>query len=486
MAAPRIDWEHWSQYSIEPFMYCVIHFASGDVTITDDNIANISMSLYMFDSSYLLFGPPEPPTCSLEIVDFDQIFNPTNNSELTDNISVDFYLGLHNINYANFYVSWDFIHSLTWAQASNYTWSTINDLEPAPFSVQRYGTFLTQEWTYDTLSHTATVDLIGYTSDLLLTDNRLSGPTPTTNYDLRTFVETMLGLYASDLEVSLTTWQDVSELTWSQAASYTWASLGQYESSTSITLPYLFYEDTMAATLNNGITALYSSFVYGPDNTPHLFRLFWYSTGITLTDEDIETYEIKQSSIETYDSVDVHAQVPAKQDNVTLLSLENQEIKWPDTFEYSTPRVYQTYAVETDREDTVYYAAWNASAVNFLWRVSTAQYFMKFVVIGSTIVLTDRKSSTNVVGVTPYTLSTNGYIPSIAYAEDIMSYLTTYIFQKYFTLKVSLRGCYGLWVGAQINLYSELYGIDAPYIITQIEFNYDGAVHTELTLQRIN
>ena len=459
---PNINWEYWSQDSIEPFMEAVIHFSSGNVTITDEYIAGLSFTASMFDSSHILFGPPEPLEGSLEIVDFNQIYNPTRNSLLVAGIQIDLYLGL-------------------WQPGFNQQ----------VLVKQQYGQVFSKEWTYDSNTHTATIEFVDTIADLLLVDNRASSDVPSTDVKLETFIFDLLSLYGTISNDLWFTWGDFSAWQWN-SLSATWGTLKEASdaahtaagTSTDIILPYSFYEDTQAATVNNGVEALCASLIADQFGDIHLFRLYWYNTHITLTDEDVETYEFMQSSIATYDSVEVKAQLPSRKMGVSLLSIENQVIKYPNRFSYTASRVYDTYAVCTESSGSAYPYAWTADVVSFLWRRSTAIYFNKFVVLGSVIELNEQLSESNIVGDRPYSLNTNGYIPSVSTADYIASYLESFIYQEYFTLKVELNGCFGFWPGGLLRVKSALYNIDAEYSIASIEFNYTGSIHTVLTLQR--
>ena len=524
MAIPNIDWDEWSQPAIEPFMEAIIHFPTGDVLISDDEISSINFSISMFENSRVLFGPPQPATASMDIVDYDQIYNPLKNSQATDNIQVDLYLGLWPLDKEailgeNIVTSFDqpifvsYLNEDVWAcvvyiddtflepggrYRLTYTYH-FNDssdycqnffdvpalwferhiyaiTEHDQFTVdsvviqqvfplkQLYGVFFTQEWSYDTATHITSVDMIDEVSGLLTTDNRLDGPTPSKNVDLHTFIATLLRLYDTRL---------VDDLLASET----------------VTLPYSFYENSMAATLNNGIEALCASYIYAHDGIPHLFKLYWYDTEATITDEDVESWEISQSSVAVYDSLNVYAMLPTLQKNSTLLSISQQTISQGDVFEYSTARVYNTTLVRfssgeyTDPGTPYVFSRYTANILNFSWN-SYQQTCDSLEVLGNVVGLAPQLYS-NIAGKSPYEIKDNGYIPTLARARYIYTYLSQYIFEKYFIIEATFRGCYGFWIGAKLHVTSEMYDIDGEYIITAISFDYTGSVHTTLTLQRI-
>lgn len=520
MAIPNIDWDEWSEPAIEPFMEAIVHFPGNDVLLNDTNISNIDFTVPMFSSSSVLFGPPNPGTGSLEIIDFEQRFNPVYNNELTDGIQIDLYLGLWPLDIeghlgSNIVTSFEqpiavnYLGQDVWASVVHidnaylyplsryrleYTYipngssDTITDWFEVPgdwferhiyaitqddqYTVvnviirevlplkQRYGVFYSTEWSYDTSSHTATVEFVDELDKLLLTDNRVDSQDPAINVDLQEFIVELIELY-KQIDNAL-------------------------EATDTVELPYSFYEDTQATTINKGVEALGASLISAHDGVFHLFKLYWYDTGITLTDGDVESYEFRQSSVATYDSVSVSAMIPSRVFNKELLSLENISVAWPNEFYFSTPRVFNVYAVVTSKEGNKYSDWWNADFNSIFWRLSNSQFFKTFTVYGSTIELTEQLSNDAFVGATPYEISGNSYIPNTVYSEALASYLSEYIFQPYFTIKATIRGCYGIWVGAKIHITSELYGADADYIVVDLAYTYSGSVHTTLTMQRIS
>lgn len=426
MAVPVIDWSDWSASTIEPFMEAVIHFQSGNVTLTDENIVNVQFDALMFDSSHVLFGPPQPITGFLEIIDYNQIYNPITNAELIDNIQIDLYLGINVSGTAK---------------------------------KQLYGIFFAQEWAYDTSTHITTVDFIDKVDELLTVDNRLDGLVPTKNQDLQAFLVALL---------------DLSGHTW----------VNHLLISNTVTLPYSFYEESMASTLNNAIEALMASYIYAPDGIGHLFKEYWYTTGITLTDEDVDSWEFMQSSIQTYDSVDVKAQLPFLKKEEVLVSFDSTALQASTTYDYTATHVFETYGFQASTANsTIPIVIYNANILGIYWRNSSNILYDTFSVIGSVIKFAEQQVS--VVGNRPYTI-TNNYIPTISYAAQISQYLESKIFEDYFVLKCSLRGCYGLWVGGLISVDSDMYDISGTYTIVGLSFSYNGAVHTNLTLHRIS
>lgn len=521
MAIPEIDWDEWSQPAIEPFMEAVIHFPTEDVLLSDDEISSINFNIAMFDNSHVLFGPPTPATASLDIIDYSQRYNPMKDSTLVDNLQVDLYLGLRPLNRepslgpnivdsfeqpilvryldeeiwaciihinetylipgAKYRITYTFtledegleakewfdvnsdwferhIYAVTHKQYHTTQNVVIQLLRPLK---QLYGVFFTQEWSHDTYSHITTVDMITETSDLLATDNRTSGLAPSTNVDLQTFILYLLRLYDDRL-------------------------VNHLSSSDTVLLPYSFYEESIAKTLNSGIESLMASYIYAHDGIPHLFKQSWYNTGITLTDDDVESWEFAQSSIAVYDSVNVFAMIPSLKQETSLIFLENQNIVNGDTVYFNENRVFSLQTIKTSNDgDPAYNIDYSFDCLSITWNYTSLETYSTIEALGSTVDLSEQAYN-NIIGKAPYELSKNAYIPSMAHAEVIYNYLNTYIFKDYFVITVSLRGCYGLWIGAQIHVTSDLYGIDGEYIITEIDFTYTGAVHTTLTLQRIN
>ena len=96
MAIPITDWYLWKQPSIAPVMKAVINFPLGKKVLTDDDIAGVDFEALAFDQDYVCFGPPIPATGELSIVDYEQYFNPTYNSELISGVEIDLFLGLNN------------------------------------------------------------------------------------------------------------------------------------------------------------------------------------------------------------------------------------------------------------------------------------------------------------------------------------------------------------------------------------------------------
>lgn len=521
MAIPEIDWDEWSQPAIEPFMEAVIHFPTEDVLLSDDEISSINFNIAMFDSSHVLFGPPKPATASLDIIDYSQRYNPMKDSTLVDNLQVDLYLGLRPLNREpslgpNIVSSYDqpilvkYLDENIWAcifhiddtylipgatYRITYTFTVrgenletkewfdvsadwferhiyaVTHREPhvthnlviqllRPLK-QLYGVFFTQEWSHDTSNHITTVDMITETSDLLATDNRASGPVPTMNVDLQAFIVYLLRLYDSRLENHL-------------------------QESDTVILPYSFYEDSMAKTLNSGIEALMASYIYAHDGIPHLFQEFWYNTDVELTDDDVEYWEFAQSSIAVYDSINVYAMVPTLKQEAPLIYLENPEIISGETVYYNAERVYALQTIRTSNDGTsTHDIDYTFDCLSMTWEFSASTIpYSTVEVLGSVVDLSEQAYN-SVIGKAPYEIKKNSYIPNLTYAESIYTYLNRYIFKDYFIIKASLRGCYGFWIGAKINVLSELYEISGSYIITEIDFTYTGAVHTALTLQRI-
>ena len=85
----------------------------------------------------------------------------------------------------------------------------------------------------------------------------------------------------------------------------------------------------------------------------------------------------------------------------------------------------------------------------------------------------------------PYVIDKNMYVQTTAHAQQLVNLIDTFYSTLYNTVTITLRGCPGFWAGAIVHLTSSLYNIDADYVIINLEFTYNGAVHTTATLQRI-
>lgn len=514
MANPIASWSEWSQTTIEPYMEAVIHFPSGDVTIYDGDIAAVNIVGRMFESSHILFGPPEPMEATLEIVDIEQNYNPVYNDELTAGTQVDFYLGLRKYGDAGTLgdpqvIQWDEPQQTIY---NNQTvWTTVfyteSMLRPGHYYllvyeyqldsgeiiqeriqipdnwfdrtiyaithlehvtvidaqlyeylplVEQYGVFYTREWTYDTATHTASIDLVDAMNEALMIDNRPDANKPNTNRVLKAFITTLLDLY-----------------------SYT--PVPQYQDVYSVRVQYTFYEETQAQTIAKGIEACQAAYFFHPDGEA-IFCSFdgSYDTDIIITDEDVESYNIQQSSAAAYDSVSVDFMNVALEQK-QLLFHENVDLSTSQYHPFTENRVYNLEYVHA-RSNTAYaqwvYYDWNVSGLDYgtgTW--TTIEAYGRCVTGTPSQVI-------STAGNLPYVISDNYYIQTAAHAQAIVDNLVDFMNLPFNTVELTLAGSYGIWPGARLHLQSNLYNIDADYTVIGINFVYTGSVHTTVTLQR--
>ena len=519
MAHPAIDWDIWSAPTICPSMKAVIHFPSGDVSYTDDDIASISFDLNAFDTSAILFGAPTPGTGTLDLVDYSQKLNPATNSELQAGIGIDLYLGTHSTTGHEYlgenliatikdpqWVTWqgsrfyavpatttvilptDTEYLLTFdyvltdgstgsvsKSVSNYITEdyTINiallntriikvsnlQLRERLVHWEPYGCWIAQEWTYDSEGHTASVDIADRMSDLLLLDNRRDGPAPAKSVDLLDTIKEYLSLYMAP------------EITFDS----------------DISLEHFFYEETPAKTVNNMVSALEAMLFFLPDGSLVLSQPAGvYETGIVLSDEDIFSYNIKQTSAVTWDSVSVVGYNTALSQGTSLASFSNMTFTSPTELPLSASRVFSVDYISTDTsfDNYVPYKWYIDSIVYGPYDLVQNRMLSTLDVFGSTVAGT-ALTFTNTNGTSPYTITDNMYIQTAEQATDMANVLDAFLDLDNRIVEVNLRGGYGLWLGAILTLNSTEYSIDSRYIITGLSFSYDGSIDTTLTLQRV-
>lgn len=518
MTAITTHWDEWSQPSIEPFMLIDLEFEAGTETIIDDKVASVSFSVSAFDNTSILFGIPVPAEGTIEIIDYDQVYNPVLNDKLVVNVPITLYLCLYpQLDASSLYgpnivssfeqpIEVEYLGNTTWATVISiddtyllpnnhyrltyeYTLASTNEelvesfivpgswferhiyaiTLPEEYTVQSisinelealqqpYGKFYAQEWSYDTISHTATIDVQDAMQDMLTLDNRVDGLAPATSQDLLTFAETLFALYSS-LSTDVT-----------------------YEASTD-TLLYSFYLDTMSETVRELTEACMSWLYFGPDGSLiHCGYNGAYTSDIIITDDDVESYDIKQSSAATYDSALVKYTPPYLEVR-ELISLEEIDLTSGQFLSFSSPKVFDvlyTYGSFSSTSAYWYYYSYNILGI----QGTSTQHYRFFKTIGR-VVSGETLIPSTYTGQVPYEIN-NGYIQSETYASLIQSTIEQFLAITYSIVKLTLRGCSALWPGVIVHIISDLYSIDADYVIIDVQFNYTGGVRTTLTLQHL-
>lgn len=524
MAIPITRWNCWGESTIQPKMQAVVHFPSGDQTYTNENIADINFSLSAFSSTDTLFGKPVANTGSISFVDYDQKLNPTKNSELIEGIKIDLYLGLvgyydesqlgPNIvdkqeeNTQVFYNgdtvwaipfwtteapslkeqyllsfnfempdgsigatskigtifelfivpdNWpDYTH-LAIIYPSNLTVTNLS-LRTVKELWDPYGTFYAQEWSYDSVGGTASVDLIDGMNNLLQTDNRASAAAPSINVNPVNFLRDLIELTGEALDITGV-------------------------SSPVDTLPFCFYESTQSGTISDLVTALAAMLIFLPDGTMALSSYNgYYNTNVTLTDNDIDTYDIQQTSSVTMDSAVVDALLPENIESSVLASYSNIDLAQGAIVPLSSGNIMTVDYIEAlSHEDTLLRYTSDITAIYY---ENTTPITLDSLLVYGHAINSSAIPVFNMRGVLPYTISDNPYIQSVAHAQVLVDILDAFIDLKYRILSITLRGCPGFWLGAILTIKSDLYNIDAKYVVIGLDFSYNGAIYTTLTLQR--
>ena len=522
MAIPKVDWQYWSQPSIQPRMRATVHFPSGNQVYTDDDISSVDLSLYAFDSTCSLFGKPLPSTGSLAILDYDQTLNPTNNAQLVAGIQIDLELGLigyygaeqlgpnrvavvknhEQVLYhgdtvwafpfdtdtpleedVQFRLSFNYVmpdgsegfvdqigtvselfyRPSFWVDSTHYAVVYSTDMEITNLAVQTvadlwytFGTFYSQEWSYDSSGFTATVDIVDGTNDILQLDNRASGVSPFANANLLNTTVDYLELSTAEVNTSIVN---------------------------STVIPYFFYENSQAATVNALVEALGGMLFPMPDGTYMLCDYTGaYDTGITLTDNDVESYSMEETSTVTMDSAVVVAALPNNIESSEIANFSNLDIAAGDYIPLNTGRVMSVDYVSYQTDSTLNF--------KYDWDVVYLQYLgpsidtLEKLTIYGHMVEPSSINVANVQGTLPYTIKDNNYIQTLDQAATLVTALDNFIDLKYRILTVTLRGCPGLWLGGVVTVDSDMYNIQADYVIIGIDFTYNGAVSTTLIMQR--
>lgn len=513
MAFPVASWEEWSQPSIEPFMEIVIHFPSGNVTIYDGGISNVSINGHMFDSSSILFGPPQPTEASVDLVDYAQTYNPVLNEELVAGIEVEFFLGLRGSGEAlgpGRIIQWDtdqqvsYNNQIVWATVFytehllepghrfllvyQYTMDgseiieerveiphewfdrtiyaitheeqiTVVDAQLYEIlgSLEPYGVFYSREWSYDTVSHIATIDLVDNMNEALMLDNRSSGAMPSTDASLRTFTTMLLDLFSPvDSDVA----NDVYNTT----------------------LLLSFYEDTQAKTISNLVQACQAAYFFLPDGSAVLCPFTGaYDTDIVITDEDVITYNIQQTSAVSFDSVIVN-QANVYLEQSKIVDYTDLDLSAHPILPFTAARVFNLeYVLGTKTSGS-------ASWVYYTWSIAGLDYsngqWPALEAWGTCVQANMIPISTSAAGALPYEIKDNYYIQTDEHAQAICSNIEDFLALRYNTVEFTLRGCPSLWQGARIHLQSNLYNIDEDYVVIDFSYNYTGAVSTTIVAQR--
>lgn len=464
MSTPYNSWEAWSQSYIAPVVRA--HLSSPTIIAWwgDEDIVSINFTVRAFDSSYVLFGPPEPAEGTIEIIDLEQKYNPVLNSGLTDGMSLSFQLGLYKPNFLKDTISWSDLADtgMDWETAEEfYTWDTLYTIQQVITSWQPYGEFRTTEWIYDTATHIVTIHFTDWVYDTLMIDNRAEAKKPRVS-DSFNFLDDLL-----EQSDSLNDFSPTYE-TWNYSAT-------------------CVYRDTQARTINDCVTACEGHLFTLPDGS-FILSYFdgFYGTGITIYDEDVESYDIKQTSAATYDSVCVELLNPALKQQ-QLCNFEDASYFVNRYVPLSVDKLYDVqyvqYTQPKSSPNTVYFLYYDWTVTTLEWRASSSLSLKNLSVYGRVlegiyIPIYD------MAGFMPYEIKDNPYIQEENHCQQLVTHLSTFLSLPYSIITFTIRGCPSLWVGANIHITSELYSIDADYTIIEINFSYTGSVSTIITAQR--
>lgn len=521
MAEPTINWNAWSASTIAPIMKAVIHLESGDIEVTDNDISYVSYTLRSFDSQYIMFGPPVPGTASLEIIDYKQRFNPVTNHELIAGVQIDMFLGLRSTDILeklgdNLIASVGMPQWVTWQGrrfyavpatttiilptdteyvltfdteladgSTEHVRRTVNNSISSDYTIQialintdivavknlelrqrldiwqPYGTWYAQEWSFDSSGSTCTVDMVDGLNDLLTLDNRADAQLPSVDVSLKQFLLELVSLQLPNVMSTI---------------------------NASTRLKYSFYEGTQAKTINNCVVALMAWLFMMPDgevalSSPHGN----YTPNITLTDDDVIAYTIQQTSAITADSAIVHAMLPTSVEASEILSQNELALTRGTSIPLNVDGVQSVDYIVTTGLDTTgiidLFYDWDPASMRISTYSNMSVIPEKTSTYGRCIECSDVPIS-EVAGTLPYVLSDNKYIQTINHAQAMSRILSDFINLPYNTLQVEIRGGYGIWLGAKIQLVSDRYAVKANYTVIGMSFTYDGSIATILTLQR--
>ena len=522
MAKPVIAWDLWSAASIQPSMRALVYFPSGTIVYGPEDLSSVSLTLAAFDSTCTMFGKPTPDTGSIVFMDYDQTLNPTYNDELAAGIKIELQMtvegytkggtfgpNLVTSQEANvqvlyegdtvwavpFWVSealeqgeqyelsfdyvlpdgsagtstqtgtaeelfytpvlWPDNRHLAVVYPENLTVTNLsirivgNDWEP-------YGTFYATEWSYDSTGCSATVQFVEALSDVLTVDNRADAVLPYQNASLTTWLSQLLAISFGGVDFDITD---------------------------DYTLKYAFYEDSQSTTITKEIEALGGMLTSMPDGTYAIYDTAgYYETGITLTDNDVESYSFEQTTSVSMDSIVVNAMLPSIAESSELAKYTDYSMSPNDFAPLNVGRVMSVDYLQAVTDNLAY--------PPYDWDVTHIQYLGSNVVefnqlsVRGTVVDASPVQIYNVLGSLPYTIKDNYYIQSIAQAQSLADKLDAFLDMRYRIITVTLRGGFGLWLGAKLSVNSERYNIDADYIVIGMSFTYTGGIETTLTLQR--
>lgn len=522
MAIPSIAWDLWSAPSIQPYMRALVYFPSGTKVYEPEDLLSVDFTLSAFDSTCTMFGKPTPDTGSITFMDYEQNLNPTYNDELVAGLRIDLQMTLEGyskggtlgpnlvtsqeanvqVTYKGdtvwavpfwvatpleqgeqyemtfdyvlpdgssgtstqtgtveelFYtpVLWPDNRHLAIVYPQNLTVTNLairiidNDWEP-------YGTFYSTEWSYDSEGSSATVQFVEALSDVLTVDNRADAVLPTSNYSLTSWLSQLLVMSLGGVDFDITN---------------------------DYTLKYAFYEDTQSGTITKEVEALGGMLTSMPDGTYAIYDTSgYYETGITLTDNDVENYSFEQTTSVSMDSVVVTAMLPSVTFSAELAKYTDYSISPDDFAPLNVGRIMSVDYLQARTEPITYPPYdWDVTHIQYLG--SNVATFDELTVKGQ-VVSASPVQVYNVLGSLPYTIKDNYYIQSTEQAQSLANKLDSFLDMRYRVITVTLRGGFGLWLGARISVNSTRYNINADYIVIGMSFSYTGGIATTLTLQR--
>lgn len=462
VTVPNSNWSVWGAAAVSPYVDVVIIVPTttgSHLYIVDpSNISSLTFNLRAFSSSSVLTGAPTPGTGSLEIIDYDQIYNPTLNDSLTSGLSMIIRLG-----------------TVTWAQDSSGEWvKSVTSRTP-------YGRYSTQEWSYDTDTHTATLSFISYLSDFLSYDSRDVMPLPSTGVPVTDILSQFSSLWQHG-DTSDTHLQTVSEYI--------------DDSLVVDTLRRSFYEDSITETLNQLAQATLLNIYPTMSGTPIIFSGpdGWYDTGVTLTDDNVESFSVEQTSAAQYDSVSVTVHVPKLVQNTQLATFSDYMLEIGEVLPLSIGKVASVdYLQVKNASSTIGEYTWDVTSVTYTAgntldgsydRLSEDGVYADELTVYGTVVSSTERTVTNVSGQATYEIDSD-YVQSVEQANKILDLYTKFLSESVQIVTVNCVGSPGFWLGGRIHVTSDLYSIDDDFVIIGLSVTYTGALSTTLTLQKL-